>query len=59
MTELLSLSEIDDAVPGCEKCNGEGWVCENHDHAPWLEGDGCCGGAGMPCDCNPLSSFNK
>ena len=47
------ISDIDDADPECEICNGEGWVCENHSDKPWLEGE-CCGGAGMPCVCNPL-----
>ncbi len=36
----------------CANCDGEGWVCENHPEVPWCEGDGCCGGAGMPCVCN-------
>jgi len=39
--------------PNCTICKGEGWVCENHDGTPWGGGDGCCGGAGMPCACNP------
>ena len=40
----------------CEKCNSTGWVCENHCNKPWETGFGndCeCGGAGMPCECNP------
>ena len=41
--------------PICANCDGEEWVCENHPEVPWLEGDGCCGGAGMPCSCNPAS----
>lgn len=36
----------------CANCDGEGWVCENHPEVPWNGGDGCCGGAGMPCSCN-------
>lgn len=36
----------------CNKCNGTGWVCENH---PDQEAHECkfCGGAGEPCECNP------
>lgn len=41
--------------PHCTICKGEGWVCENHDATPWDGGHGCCGGAGMPCICNPMS----
>lgn len=38
----------------CANCDGEQWVCENHPEVPWRQGDGCsCGGAGMPCVCNP------
>ena len=45
----------------CASCCGCGWVCENHPDKPWsgympkdfIE---CCGGAGMPCQCNPLSA---
>lgn len=36
----------------CEICNGELWVCENHDTQPW-NATGCMCGAGMPCICNP------
>lgn len=36
----------------CANCEGEGWVCENHPQRPWGWGEGCCGGAGMPCLCN-------
>ena len=41
----------------CANCDGEGWVCENHPEVPWLDGDGCCGGAGAPCSCNPDGEF--
>ena len=54
---LLKMSDIDDAVPDCEICNGEGWVCEDHPDIAWQEGDGCCGAAGMPCNCNPLAVY--
>jgi len=38
----------------CPTCQGEGWVCENHQDVAWREGDGCpCGGAGAPCRCRP------
>jgi hypothetical protein len=33
----------------CPFCGGGLWVCENHPHIAWHDGDGCCGGAGMPC----------
>ncbi len=36
----------------CKICLGEGWVCEDHPDKAWKDGDGCCGGAGMPCKCN-------
>lgn len=36
----------------CTICKGEGWICENHPDKAWGEGSGCCGGAGMPCECN-------
>jgi hypothetical protein len=36
----------------CEICGGEGWVCEDHPFVSWDEGQGCCGGAGVPCPCN-------
>jgi hypothetical protein len=38
----------------CANCDGEGWVCEDHPEVPWNGGDGCCGGAGMPCKCNAI-----
>ena len=53
--KLKKISEINDANPLCANCDGEGWVCENHPEVPWSYGDGCCGGAGAPCACNPLS----
>jgi hypothetical protein len=37
----------------CKICDGQGWVCENHQDIPWNDGEGCCGGAGAPCpQCN-------
>lgn len=42
----------------CTICAGEGLVCENHPGIPWGGGDGCCGGAGMPCTCNELHRDN-
>jgi hypothetical protein len=37
----------------CKNCDDGGWVCENHPDKPWRDGEGCCGGAGMPCPvCN-------
>lgn len=41
------------AQPKCLNCESTGWVCENHPHVSWGEGDNCCGGAGDPCPvCN-------
>lgn len=37
--------------PDCGSCGGDGLVCEDHPDMPWFDGDGCCGGAGMPCSC--------
>lgn len=42
--------------PNCKICEGDGWVCENHPDKAWKGGDGCCGGAGMLCVCNPQTS---
>ena len=52
------ISDVDSADDHCANCDGEGWVCEDHSEVPWLDGDGCCGGAGMPCVCNPLHVYN-
>jgi hypothetical protein len=36
----------------CPRCQGAGWVCENHPDRPWGH-DHDCSRAGMPCpDCN-------
>ncbi len=35
----------------CNICKDELWVCENHQDKAWENGDGCCGGAGMLCEC--------
>jgi len=66
---MKSIHEIDSANPKCNICHGEGLVCENHPTVKWNGGDGHivqkpsgqyeCGGAGMPCECNPLHSKNK
>ncbi len=43
----------------CKRCDGLGWVCENHTDRPWRDGgsdraDACDCGAGAPCEvCNP------
>lgn len=44
----------------CTKCADSGWVCENHPDKAFsgvcFADDACsCGGAGMPCECNPMS----
>ena len=54
---LPKISELDSANPECKICNGEGWVCEDHPQKAWDYGDGCCSGAGMPCECNPLGHW--
>lgn len=53
-TENLYSAEV-----RCANCDGEGWVCEDHADVPWKGGDGCCGGAGSPCVCNPLHNDNN
>jgi hypothetical protein len=42
-------------VTVCPRCEGCGWVCEDHPERPWGGAHACqCGGAGMPCpECNP------
>jgi hypothetical protein len=46
----------------CQRCDGEGWVCESHPDKPWREGHdfrGCVCDAGVPCkDCNPSDQYN-
>lgn len=45
-------------APGCPRCEGSpepGWVCEEHTDKPW--GHDGCGGAGVPCVCNPLGAM--
>jgi hypothetical protein len=40
----------------CAKCHDSGWVCEDHECRPSsiLAEGGCdCGGAAVPCTCNP------
>lgn len=44
----------------CTKCADSGWVCENHPDLPFsavcIADNACnCGGAGMPCECDPMS----
>lgn len=41
-------------MKNCDTCGGEGWVCEKHPGKKWGYGDGCCGGAGMPCECRAI-----
>ena len=45
----------------CERCDGTGWVCENHPDKPWEDSGSAlscdCGGAGDACDCNPDGDF--
>jgi hypothetical protein len=45
----------------CPNCLGCGWVCEDHPDRPsgLVRTDGCqCGGAGVPCACNPEARFD-
>lgn len=56
--KLQKISDPDLPNPNCKICKGEGWVCENHPKKVWSSSDyaNCCDcGAGMPCECNPLS----
>jgi hypothetical protein len=44
----------------CVKCLGSGWVCEDHQDRPSevvIEGGCDCGGAAVPCACNPDAAF--
>jgi hypothetical protein len=64
MSETRRISEIETSDPDCQRCDGTGWVCENHPTVAWAGMTGedmCggaeyCGGAGMPCPtCNALA----
>ena len=37
----------------CNLCDDYQWVCENHPNVAWINGNECCGGAGMMCKCHP------
>jgi hypothetical protein len=62
---MRRISEIDSYNPDCTRCDGTGWVCENHMDKPWADGyrypgshdkPGCDCGAGAPCpSCNALA----
>lgn len=58
-TQLVPIGSLDRPNPNCATCGGEGWVCENHPSLAWGSGERCCGGAGMPCQCSPLSKAGK
>lgn len=46
------------ATTGCKNCNGSSLVCEFHQDTAWLDGAGCCGGAGAPCPiCDKVRAF--
>lgn len=36
----------------CTKCEDRKWVCEDHPDKAFKSGSGCCGGAGMLCECS-------
>jgi hypothetical protein len=45
---------------GCTCCAWSGWVCEDHQDRPSsiLTDGGCdCGGAAVPCTCNPEAAI--
>lgn len=48
----------------CQRCDDQGWVCEEHPLLPWggasKREDACnCGGAGMPCKvCHPADGVD-
>lgn len=49
----MSSHQKSDEPYRCLNCMDQRWVCEDHPHVPWDEGEGCCGGAGIPCPmCN-------
>lgn len=50
---MMRISDLDSGNVECPTCAGEGWVCENHPDRSWPSVCDC--GAGMPCQCNPLS----
>lgn len=56
---LRHIADIHNADPNCVICKGFGWVCENHADVVWGTNKECCGGAGMPCTCNPLHSEHQ
>lgn len=49
VSELGSIADEFVCSPECPVCFGDGIVCEDHPNVAWCDGDGCCGGAGMPC----------
>ena len=49
-----------DAHNHCQKCQGSGWVREDHEDRPsaLVTDGGCaCGGAAVPCVCNPQAIY--
>lgn len=45
---------------GCPSCAWSGWVCEDHEDRPSnvVTDGGCnCGGAAVPCVCNPEAIY--
>ena len=39
----------------CPRCEGSGWLCEEHPTLPWSHDDECEGG-GFACRCNDLAA---
>jgi hypothetical protein len=39
------------------KCDGGGWVCEQHPEREWPHDD--CAGPGEPCTCNPNGEMHR
>lgn len=50
---------MESVVESCAICHGEEWVCEDHPFVGWGEGKACCGGAGMPCQCNSIGHEDR
>jgi len=44
-------SDVSELVRGHQRCQGTGWLCEEHSDRPF--GHDGCAGPGVPCSCNP------
>ena len=63
LTAFASSAEAEEIAVTCRNCDGDGWVCENHEDRPWYgtskRDDACDCGAGSPCPvCNKKMAFS-